>query len=402
MKPTRPGSRRVRAARAPFPVVLGIMSGTSLDGVDCVLTEFDGDRPVLVGHWARRFPSGLRNRLLACASGKLDSWGTGLLHHDLGRYFAEVAVSGLAGNTVAAVGLHGQTVFHRADRRRPATLQLGEPAYLAEALGIPVVSNFRAHDLAAGGQGAPLATLFHVRVFGEPGRHVCVQNLGGIGNVTSIDARARGRDPGVLAFDTGPGNLPIDGTMVRLSSGRRRYDRDGRMASAGTACRELVTAWLRHPFLRRRPPKSTGRELFGEPDLAVRWTAMDRLGLKPADRVATVTDFVAGSIARNYRLHLPSVPDRVVLCGGGARNGFLVDRLEQGLARESAAVEIVVCTDLGWPPETVEGAAFALLARERLLGRPGNLPGTTGARRAVLCGQVTDVGREGAAPPGRR
>lgn len=370
--------------------VLGLMSGTSLDGVDCVLTAFDGDRPGLVKAWHRRFPGALRRRLADCASGALDSWRTAQLHHDLGRFYAAVARDGLGRQRVDAAGLHGQTVFHHPDRRRPATFQLGEPAYLAEALGVPVVANFRAADLAAGGEGAPLATLFHRRVFGRPGRLVAVQNLGGIGNVTSLDARAPGKEPAVLSFDTGPGNMPLDGAMERLTRGRVRLDREGRRARSGAVHPGLVERWLRHPFLRRPPPKSTGRERFGAADLDRRWREMDGEGLSPDDRLATLTEFVARSVDLNYRRHLPGPPDRLVLCGGGAKNRHLVGRLEAALRPWCADLEIVTCAELGWPPETVEGAAFALLARERLLGRPGNLPETTGARRAVCCGQVVE------------
>lgn len=380
----RPGRRGSPSG----PAFLGIMSGTSLDGVDYVLVTFEGEQPRFRRHWSRSFPPTLRRRLFECAVGRLSSWDTARLHHDLGRFYALAAGDGLDGERLAGIGVHGQTVFHSPGGTHPATLQIGEAAYLAEAFRVPTVANFRAADLAAGGQGAPLATLFHVRVFGAPGRHVAVQNLGGIGNVTSIDARNRSRDPAVLAFDTGPGNMPLDGAMARLSQGRKAMDRDGRLASAGRVDVGLVERWLRHPFLRRRPPKSTGRELFGDPDLTERWQAMEAAGLAPADRLATLTEFVARSVALNHRLHLPGMPDRVVLCGGGAKNRHLVGRLAELLRMDQPALECLPCADLGWPTEAVEGAAFALLARERLFGRPGNLPTTTGARRPVCCGQV--------------
>lgn len=375
---------------ATYSKVLGIMSGTSLDGVDCVVTGFDdAGRPAWVRQWARPFPAALRRRLWACASGTATSWECGALHHDLGRFYARIAEDGLGGERIDAVGLHGQTVFHRGTGSAPATWQVGEPAYVAEALRVPVVSNFRASDLAAGGEGAPMATLFHVRAFGEPGRHVCVQNLGGIGNVTSIDWQNR-RVPVLRSFDTGPGNMLMDAAARRVSGDRLGYDRGGRWAAAGRVDETRLRQWLRHRFFHRPPPKSTGREAFGEPFLNRCWRSMDRAGLDRNDRLATLTELTARSVLLNYRLHLPAVPSRVIVCGGGAKNPTLMARLRVALSEWEPQAILTACDTLGWPVDAVEGGAFALLARERLLGRTGNLPRTTGARRAVRCGQVTD------------
>ena len=215
-------------------LVLGIMSGTSLDGVDHALCRVEKGRICFEDLWRRPFPAPLRRRLIAAAEGTCGSHELGQLHHDLGRFYAQAARKGLDGRQPALAGLHGQTVFHQPRPRSPATLQLGEPAYLAEALGCSVVANFRAADLAAGGQGAPLATAFHLAVFGRPGRHLCVNNLGGISNVTSINARGSG-DPKVLAFDTGPANLLLDLAARHYSGGRRRMDRGGTWAGRGRA-----------------------------------------------------------------------------------------------------------------------------------------------------------------------
>lgn len=371
------------------------MSGTSLDGIDGVVLGFghgvDGAESVrCLGHWRARFPTRLRARLLECASGRSTSWETAQLHHDLGRFYARACVRGLAGSPVDAVGLHGQTVFHRPPPGDAATMQLGEPAYLAAALGVPVVANFRAADLALGGQGAPLATLFHVRAFGLRGEHVCVQNLGGIGNVTSVDWR-RGSRPRVVAFDTGPGNLLIDGAMRRITGDPRGFDRGGRMAARGRPALDLVRGWLREPYFRRRPPKSTGREAFGDDDLAARWQAMEAAALSDADRVSTLTEFSAASVVDAYERHLEGRPRRVILCGGGARNGHLAARLCERFEVVMPGTDVIIADACGWPVEVVEGAAFAWLARERLLGRAGNLPETTGAHRAARCGQVVEV-----------
>lgn len=378
--------------------VLGIMSGTSLDGVDAVLVECHASsRPAYVRHWSRRFPKALRLRLLeAAGGGGGGAWELGQLHHDLGRFYAAMAVNGLEGQRVDAVGLHGQTVYHRPHPTSPATWQIGEPAYLAEALRAPVVGNFRAADLAAGGEGAPLATLFHLRVFGRKGRHVCVHNLGGISNVTSIDARDRS-EGGILAFDTGPANLLLDLAVARGTRERRRMDRDGRLARQGTPEEGLLRRWLRHPFFRKPPPKSTGREEFGVAFLERCWTEMDGVvsggapgGLSLVDRLATLSEFTARSVAFNYRRHLPAMPDEVVFCGGGALNRDLVARLSRALGAAAGGPRCVSCLERGWPVEAIEGAAFALLAHERLRGRAGQIPQTTGAHRPVRCGQVAD------------
>ena len=365
--------------------VLGIMSGTSIDGVDFALCRIDERRCELQALWSVKFPRALQQRLHATASGVASSWEVGQLHHDLGRFYAAGATQG---PRPQLIGLHGQTIFHHPDRRSSATLQIGEPAWLAESLRVPVVSNFRAADLAAGGQGAPLATAFHLRVFGQRGRHVCVNNLGGISNVTSIDWR-RGARPKVLAFDTGPANVLMDLAVQHFSGGRQHFDRNGAWAARGQICEPLVTGWLKHPFFVAPPPKSTGRELFGEPFFAVALAESKRARLSKFDLLATLTAFTARSIALNYERHLPSAPDAVILAGGGGENPILRTRLAEALLLAGVETTVLQSSHLGWPSESIEPAAFALLAWLRRNGQPGNLPATTGARRAVLCGQVT-------------
>jgi anhydro-N-acetylmuramic acid kinase len=367
-------------------LVLGIMSGTSIDGVDYALCEVGHSSIRLIKHWARAFPAVLQCRLHAAAANECSAHELAQLHHDLGRLFAQQAKP--LRPRPALVGLHGQTVYHNPDRRAPATLQLGEPAYLAEALRVPVISNFRAGDIAAGGQGAPLATLFHKSVFAQRGRHVCVNNLGGISNVTSLDWR-RGREPHIMAFDTGPANVLIDLAMRELTRGRQHCDQDGAWAKAGVVHEGLLARWLQHPFFAVRPPKSTGRELFGE----VFWRAEQKriraARLLSRDIVATLTELTARSLALNYQKHLRSVPDSVVLCGGGARNGFLVARITSALNELNPSVRVAPSTELGWPVQAIEPAAFGLLAFQRWHHRPANIPSTTGAHRAVCLGQIT-------------
>ena len=369
--------------------VLGIMSGTSIDGVDCALCAVSDTRLKLRALWSVKFPRALRARLHAAARGEATSWELAQLHHDLGRFYAAHAMPPRNAPRPQLAGLHGQTVFHNPGPRAPATLQIGEPAYLAEALRVPVVGNFRASDLAAGGQGAPLATAFHVRVFGERGWHLCVNNLGGISNVTSIDWR-RGAEPKVLAFDTGPANVLIDLAMRHFSTDRLLFDRNGAWAARGRVCESLLAEWIEHPFLCQAPPKSTGREAFGEAFFVRALAAARRRRLTKFDLVATLSAFTARSLAANYHAHLPSAPDRVVLAGGGAANPVLREWITGALSKARVGTTVWTSADFGWPLQSIEPAAFAYLAWLRLRGRAGNLPETTGARRAVLCGVITE------------
>jgi anhydro-N-acetylmuramic acid kinase len=376
-------------SRQPKPALaLGIMSGTSIDSVDCALCEVTERTVALRRHWQTPFPAALRRRLHTAARGEMPCHELGQLHHDLGRFYVRAVRSGLGRDRPEMVGLHGQTVFHQPSRHRPATLQLGEPAWLVETLRIPVVSNFRAGDLAAGGQGAPLATLFHQMVFGRRGEFVCVNNLGGISNVTAVDWRRRSQ-PRVLAFDTGPANVLLDLAAHTFSQGRRHCDWRGAQAARGQTCESLLARWLRHRFFRQRPPKSTGRETFGEPFWAGAQAAFETLGLSHEDALATLTAFTARSIALNYRLHLGGRPDRVILTGGGAANPTLVRQIHEVLAAWRPGIQVLTSEALGWPLQSIEAAAFALLADRRLRALPGNLPATTGARRAALLGAVS-------------
>lgn len=387
--------------------ILGVMSGTSLDGVDFALCECRGRQQIkLLKLWPVKFPKALQRRLHAAACGEASSWETGQLHHDLGRFYARAAADGLGKVRADAVGLHGQTIFHRpprslADRKSrsatpaPATFQLGEPSHLVEALRVPVVANFRSADLAAGGHGAPLATLFHRVVFARRGEFVVVNNLGGISNVTALDwTDRRAAAPRVLAFDTGPANVLLDLAMRELSGGRLSCDRDGLWAAKGWAHAELAARWLKHPFFSEPPPKSTGREQFGEPFFRRVLADLRRAKLNNFDLLATLTWFTARSIVLNYDRFVRSAaglpPTRVILCGGGAANPTLREHLDAALEEIAPEIRLITCEEFGWPRQAIEPAAFALLAHYRLQGWPANLPETTGASRACLLGQVAE------------
>ena len=357
--------------------VLGIMSGTSIDGVDYVLCSITApERMRFLEHWTIPFSKKLRTDLHRAARNESSTCELGEVHHELGRFYA----AGASGARVDLVGLHGQTVFHSPGE---STLQIGEAAYLAEILHAPVVSNFRAADIAAGGQGAPLATMFHRHAFARKGRHVAVNNLGGISNVTSLDWH-RGREPRILAFDTGPANVLIDMAARHFSGGKRNFDRNGQLASKGTVNEPLLRALLKNRYFAAPPPKSTGRELFGEPE----FRKALRARLTPEDLLATLVEFTARSIALNYRLHLPSLPDDLILCGGGAQNPFLFARIADALRELKSEMGIHSSVDLGWHPQVIEGAAFALLAWLTWNKKPGNIPATTGAHGARVLGQI--------------
>jgi anhydro-N-acetylmuramic acid kinase len=360
-----------------------------MDGVDAAVCRIAGSGPTLrlevLAHRFAPYPRRLRERLLALVEGAVPAREVCLLHDAVGAAFADAAAAAAAGAGVRPdfAGSHGQTVWHEPGRRgrRTATLQIGEASLVAERLGCPVVSDFRPRDCAAGGQGAPLVPYADWALYRRPGRTRALQNLGGIGNVTVVTEDL----DGVFAFDTGPANLPLDEAVRALTGGRERLDRDGRRALRGRVDRALLAALLRHPFLRRRPPRSTGREEFGAG--FVREVRRRRPRLAPDDLLATLTAFSAGATADAYRRWvLPRArPDEALLTGGGARNPALVAALRRALA----PLPVAVAEDPALPAAAKEAAAFALLASETLAGVPSSVPAATGAARRVVLGKVT-------------
>jgi anhydro-N-acetylmuramic acid kinase len=367
--------------------VIGLMSGTSVDGIDAALVEITGRRPRVrpLGFRTRPYPARLRRALLAIAEGRPATAGDlARLHVAVGERLADAVLQLCRSlrvdlRTVALVGSHGHTLHH-APRAR-ATWQIGDPAVIAVRTGITTVADFRAAAVAAGGEGAPLAPFAHALLFAHPRRRRAVQNFGGIGNVTYLPRGAR--PAGVTAFDTGPGNMVIDGVVRRLSDGRRWMDRDGRLARRGHVDAELLADLLRHPFLRRRPPKSTGREEFGAPLVERLLQVARRRRLADADVVATATAFTARATAESYRRFLPPV-DEVFLAGGGSRNPALVGMLRTALP----GVPVATVDALGFDAAALEAQAFALLAWAAASARPASLPAVTGARAARILGHV--------------
>ncbi|MGH8662595.1 MAG: anhydro-N-acetylmuramic acid kinase [Burkholderiales bacterium] len=355
---------------------IGVMSGTSLDGVDAVLAAARGKQFRLRASVHLPYLSQLRSRLLALQqTGDDELHRSALLANELSDLYARavgrlLARARVAGRDVAAIGCHGQTVRHRP--RDGYTLQLVNGARLAERSGITVVCDFRSRDVAAGGEGAPLVPAFHRAMFGAARRSRVIVNVGGIANVTSLPARGA-----VTGFDCGPGNSLLD-AWIREKR-RKRFDAHGRWAASGRVIPPLLMKLLAHPFLRRRPPKSTGREEFN-----LRWVKRALSGReRAADVQATLTELTALTIARAVRTHAARARE-VYVCGGGARNRALLSRLAAALPGK----QVTTTAALGIEPEHVEALAFAWFARQTLRRRPGNLPAVTGARGPRVLGAI--------------
>jgi anhydro-N-acetylmuramic acid kinase len=386
-------------------IVIGLMSGTSADGVDAAVVELDGAPPNLtwrlLGHANLPHPPELRDEIFACfrpETGTVDRICR--LNFSLGRAFAQTALAavdaaGLCVEQVDLIGSHGQTIWHIPDGAGASTLQIGEPAVIAELTGVTTVSNFRPRDIAAGGQGAPLVAYVDRLLFTHPTLSRALQNIGGIANVTFLPSGESGAGE-AFAFDTGPGNMLIDDAARRATGGTQAYDVDGRIAASGKVDAGLLAELLAHPYFRRPPPKTTGRELFGGQYAAEIWARGLARDLSPEDIVATVTALTAHSIARAYRDYLPGLPDEVIVSGGGAANPTLMRLLTDAhveLAAGARTPLTYTSDDLGLPSAAKEAVAFAVLAYETWHGRPGNLPSATAAHHPAILGSITPGNR---------
>jgi anhydro-N-acetylmuramic acid kinase len=393
------------------------MSGTSADGIDVALVNIaariaapSAPRALpklrLIAHRAFPFPRVLRSAILTAMAGQSDAPNTttaelARLNWRLGLAYADAVRDTIrdTGIRPALIGCHGQTIYHQglpapyAGRRFTCTWQLGEPALLAATCGIPVVSNFRPSDMAAGGQGAPLVPLFDYAYFVHPTRARILQNIGGIANLTAIPAGAPLER--VLAFDTGPGNMIVDALTQQLFS--KPYDRNGSIAARGAVLEPVLRAALREKFFSLVPPKSAGREQFGAVYAAKLLAACRRHSTKPEDAIATATALTAEAIAQSIRAWvLPrtqSAPIDLIVSGGGARNATLLAMLREHLQSTAGTAKITITTAdaMGLPSEAKEAAAFALLAWQTWHRRPGNVPSATGASRTAILGQITYV-----------
>ena len=374
--------------------VAGLMSGTSCDGVDAAIVDIRGRGVELLAFETFSYPPKLRRAVLGLCrpeTARLDDICH--LNFVLGEAFADAVIklAGEAGVPLASIdliGSHGQTICHLPAGRRHgrrklrSTLQIAEPSVIAERTGITTVADFRPRDIAAGGEGAPLTPYGDYLLFGHARRCRATQNLGGIANVTYLPAR--GGIGQVVAFDTGPGNMVLDRLAERITEGRLRYDRGGRLAGRGRVVTALLAEWMGHPYFRRRPPKSTGREEFGVPFADAIHAAARRRGIEPHDILATATALTAESIADAYRRFLPGPVDEVIVSGGGAHNRTLMRMLAERLA----PAKVLTSDEMGVRGDAREAVAFALLAAETIRGRANNVPGATGARHPVVLGKI--------------
>ncbi len=379
--------------------VIGLISGTSVDGIDAALVEISGKevdlKVELLAGSTYPYPPSLRQQILDVCAGKAISMAEFAELDDAIAY--EFAASAQAiqvnHNNAQLIGSHGQTVFHRPLKQQsPATpainmaysLQLGRGALIADLTRIPTVSNFRVADIAAGGEGAPLVPKIDACLLGHPSKTRCIQNIGGIGNVAYLPATNNSENVNISGWDTGPGNTLLDLAVQQLSDGSQTYDKDGNWAATGTPCDALVQQWLTQEYFQITPPKSTGREHFGGEYLSLCLADADGYNLSPADLLATLTELTVASIVHSYRNFLPQMPDEVLLCGGGSRNLYLKQRLQAQID----SIPVLTTDEAGVSADFKEAIAFAVLAYWHQLGITGNIIQATGARQPAILGEL--------------
>jgi anhydro-N-acetylmuramic acid kinase len=394
----------VIAGKPKAMIVAGVMSGTSADGVDvaiCRVSPAEGGALVKVlGHRAMRYPARLRKAVLAAMDAKSTSTAElSQLNWRLGEIYAEAvdAAAREAGVEPQLIACHGQTIYHQGAATKylgspvRCTWQTGEAAVIGERMRVAVISDFRSADMAAGGQGAPLVPMFDYCVFRDKKRSRVLLNLGGIANVTVLPAACRAVD--VLAFDTGPANMVIDACMERLFG--RGFDRNGATAARGQVLESVIAKMTRERYFSAPPPKSCGREEYGEAFVAQFIAVCEREGARKEDVIATATALTARTIADAYvrfcrprfKRLAPSAKVELIAAGGGVRNATLMRMLREQF--KSADVRVRSIEETGLDAGAKEAAAFALLGWLTWHGLPGNLPSATGARRAVVLGKVT-------------
>jgi len=392
------------------------MSGTSADAIDVALASISGAPPnfqrKLLAHTSVPFPTKVRQEILRVADQRGISAGTlSQLNFRLGAVFAEAALTGcrkfrVAPRRIALIGSHGQTVFHQGQpksylgRTTASTLQIGEPAVIAARTGITTIGDFRPADIALGGQGAPLVPYVDYLLYREPQLGRISLNLGGIANITVIPAGVKASQ--VIAFDTGPANMLIDALVQHFTRGRQRYDRNAQMAAQGRSIPGLVNELLSDPYLKLRPPKSTGREYYGRDYFRRLLTLGRKYRAKPNDMIRAVTIFTALSVVdslHRFVLHKTRI-HQLIVSGGGARNPLIMAQLAAALGageaaprrhsgtKRAPAIEILPSSALGVPEDGKEAYAFALLAYETWHRRPGNLPSATGAGSPAILGKI--------------
>ena len=383
-------------SRVRGTLALGIMSGTSADGIDVALARVAGRKATLENHAAFPFPANVQQAILRLGEGRAVTTGEiSQLNFLLGELFAEAALAAcrkfrVSPARIGVIGSHGQTVFHQGSpapfhgRRVASTLQIGDPSVIAVRTGITTVGDFRPADMAAGGQGAPLVPFVDYLLYRNTRIGRAALNIGGIANVTVIPAGACLAD--VYAFDTGPGNMVIDALVRHFSGGRNGFDRNAEMASRGGLLRGLLQALLRDKYLSRRPPKTAGREQYGEKYVRGLLSHREAPGANPEDVVRTATILTALSILDAFHQFIEPRANvgEMIVSGGGAHNPLLMAQIQSGLNN----VRVRTADEFGLSGDAKEAFAFAVLAYETLRRRPANVPGATGAKRPVVLGKV--------------
>ena len=376
--------------------VIGLMSGTSVDGIDAALVDISGTdldiKIELLAGETYPYPPEIRELILEVCAGKpISMLEFAELDDAIAKAFAEAAIKIQAGYQKATlIGSHGQTVYHRPQNKKNGqaklgySLQIGRGTLISHLSGIPTVNNFRVADIAVGGEGAPLVPRVDAALLSHNTESRCIQNIGGIGNVTYIPTRGGDWLSKIRGWDTGPGNSLLDLAVAHLTDGAQTYDEHGKWAASGTPCLELVEQWLNQEYFHLHPPKSTGRELFGVDYLHQCIKDAESFQLSPGDFLATLTELTAASIVRSYRDFLPQMPQQVFLCGGGSRNLYLKHRLQQLLV----SIPVSTTTEVGLNADFKEAIAFAVLAYWNHMGSPGNLPAATGASQEVILGNL--------------
>jgi anhydro-N-acetylmuramic acid kinase len=381
--------------------VLGMMSGTSADGIEVALVHISGAPPKisvrLEAHHHLPFPASVRLSILRLANGAPTTTAEiSELNFVLGEEFGRAAIQSCKRwrvplRKISLIGSHGQTIFHlgaaarfRGKLRTPSTLQIGNISVIAERTGIPTVGNFRPADMAAGGQGAPLVPFVDYLLYRDDRRGRVALNIGGIANVTVIPRGAKPSD--VFAFDTGPGNMVVDALVERVTRGKASYDHDAHFALSGKTIPGLLARLMREPYLRKKPPKSAGREQFGESYAGSVMTWGQQHHAAPADLVRTATVLTGLTIGDAFRRFiLPRTRiDELIVAGGGARNPLIMAQL----AASVPGIEVVPSSHFGVPEDAKEAFCFAVLAYETYHGRANNLPSATGAKRRVVLGEI--------------
>ncbi|NEP78235.1 MAG: anhydro-N-acetylmuramic acid kinase [Okeania sp. SIO3B3] len=373
--------------------IIGLISGTSVDGIDAALVDVAGDRTnlkvELLAATTYPYSEKLRSQILSvCGGTSLSIAELAELDDAIAQEFAQAAftINQKSDNQAEMIGSHGQTVYHRPPSQQLGySLQLGRGEVIANITGIPTISNFRAADIAAGGQGAPLVPCVDIHLLSHPEYSRCIQNLGGIGNVAYIKSqKSPDLQNSILGWDTGPSNTLLDLAVQHLSQGRKTYDKNGEWAASGVPCQDLVEKWLKQDFFQQKPPKSTGRELFGKDYLFNCLADGENYNLSAADILATLTELTAASINHSYRNFLPNLPDQILLCGGGSHNLYLKERIQNLLV----TIPVMTTAEVGVDVDFKEAIAFAVLAYWRSLKIPSNLPEVTGAKAKVMLGEI--------------